>query len=166
MTDPTPWATARAAAAARWDSLAARERQAVTAAVLALGLLLVWLLAVHPAWKTLRDTPAQRTALESQLAQMRGLAAEARELRAQPPIAPEQARAALDAAVARLGASAKLRLEGDRATVTFTGVDPVLFTEWLAEIRSAARTRVTEAQLSRSAQAYSGTVVLSLHRPI
>jgi general secretion pathway protein M len=122
--------------------------------------------AVSPAWNVLRSAPAQRAALESQLGQMRGLAAEARELRALPPVAPEQAQAALKAATTRLGAAAKMTVAADRVTVTLSGVDAVAFTEWLGEVRSAARARVVEAQLNRSAQAYSGNVVLSLPRPL
>jgi general secretion pathway protein M len=157
-------AALRALLGQRWQALAARERRGVALAGTALFLLLLWVLAIRPAWQVLGTAPAQRAALEGQLAQMRGLASEARELRAQPPVAPDQAEAALTSATTRLGAGAKLAITGDRATVTFTAVDPVLFTEWLGEVRSAARARVIEAQLNRSGQAYSGSVVLSLPR--
>lgn len=150
----------------RWQALAPRERRGLLLAGLALGGLLLWMVAVRPAWNVLRSAPPQRAALEGQLAQMRGLAAEARELRALPPVAPEQAQAALNAATTRLGTGAKLTVSADRVTVTLSGVDAVAFTEWLGEVRSAARARVVEAQLNRSAQAYSGSVVLSLPRPL
>jgi general secretion pathway protein M len=150
----------------RWQALAPRERRGLLLAGLALGTLLLWMVAVRPAWGVLRAAPAQRAVLESQLTQMRGLAAEARELRALPPVAPEQAQAALTAATTRLGAAAKLTASADRVTVTLNGVDAVAFTEWLGEVRSAARARVVEAQLNRSAQAYSGSVVLSLPRAL
>lgn len=150
----------------RWQALAPRERRGLLIATLALGTLLLWLIAVRPAWAVLRSAPAQRAALEGQLAQMRGLAAEARELRALPPVAPDQAQAALTAATARLGAAAKMTVAADRVTVTLNGVDAVAFTEWFGEVRSAGRARVVEAQLNRSAQAYSGSVVLSLPRPL
>lgn len=150
----------------RWQALAPRERRGLLLAGLALGGLLLWMIAVRPAWNVLRSAPAQRAALEGQLAQMRGLAAEARELRALPPVAPDQAQAALTAATARLGAAAKMTVSAERVTVTLNGVDAVAFTEWLGEVRSAARARVVEAQLNRSAQAYNGSVVLSLPRPL
>ncbi|HNG81980.1 MAG TPA: type II secretion system protein GspM, partial [Burkholderiaceae bacterium] len=73
----------------RWQALAPRERRGLLLAGLALGGLLLWMVAVRPAWNVLRSAPPQRAALEGQLAQMRGLAAEARELRALPPVAPE-----------------------------------------------------------------------------
>lgn len=162
-----PLAALRAQLGPRWQALAPRERRGLLIAATALLALLLWLVAIQPAWKVLRSAPAQRAELQGQLALMRSLAAEARELRAQPPVTPEQAQAALESATsARLGSAAKLAVNGERVTATFTGVDPVAFTEWLREVRSAARARVVEAQLNRSAQAYSGSVVLTLPRPL
>lgn len=174
---------ARAQLLQRWAALAPRERQGLQLALVALGLLLVWQLAVQPAWRTLQSAPAQRAALDAQVAEMQALAAEARELRALPPVPPEQAEAALRAATERLGSGARLTLAGGRATVTLAQVDPTALSAWLAEVRSGARARVTELQLGRSptdaagpaavnpsasapapgaARGYSGTVVLLL----
>lgn len=162
-----PLALLRSRIGPRWQALAPRERRGVLIAGVALLALLLWLVAIQPAWSVLRSAPPQRAELQGQLTQMRSLAAEARELRAQPPVTPEQAQAALESATsARLGNAAKLAVNGERVTVTFTGVDPVAFTEWLREVRSAARARVVEAQLNRTAQAYGGSVVLTLPRPL
>ena len=177
---PPALQAARAQLAQRWAALAPRERNGLSLALAALGLLLVWNLAVQPAWRTLQTAPAQRAALDAQVADMRALAAEARELRALPPVGPEQAEAALRAATERLGSGARLNLTGGRATVTLTQVDPTALGAWLAEVRSGARARVTDLQLGRSpapapnvgagasapaagaAPGYSGTVVLLL----
>ncbi len=150
---------------ARWAALAPRERRMVGWAGAALGLLLVWQIAVQPAINTLRSVPAQRAALDIQLAEMQQLAQEARELRALPPVSPEQAEAALRAAVSRLGANARLQMVGDRATVTLVGIDAGTLTGWLAEVRSAARARVVELQLNRAGMLYGGSIVLALGRP-
>jgi type II secretory pathway component PulM len=78
-----------------------------------------------------------------------------------------------------------MSLQGDRADVTLTAVEPAALLAWLGEVRSAARARVVEAQLRRaapvappvpagargtppapaSATALSGRVVLVLARP-
>lgn len=166
---PSPLATLaplREAAALRWGALAARERIGLALAGGALALLLLWSLAIRPAWQVLREAPAQRAALEAQLARMRSLATEARELRAQPPVTPEQSGAALEAATARLGEKARLNRVGDQATVTLTALEPLALLDWLGEVRGAARARVVEAQLTRSGSGYSGSVVLALPRAL
>ncbi|RZS53084.1 type II secretion system protein GspM [Sphaerotilus mobilis] len=149
----------------RWTALAPRERRMLGWAAAAVGLLLVWQIAVQPAINTLRNVPTQRAELDLQLAEMQRLAQEAQELRALPPVSPEQAEAALRAAVTRLGANARLQMAGERATVTLTGIDAGTLTGWLAEVRSAARARVVELQINRSGTLYGGSVVLALGRP-
>jgi len=147
---------------ARWRALAPRERNAATLAGAALGLLLVWLLALQPAWRTLRDAPAQIDRLDAQLQQMQQMAAESRELRGTPPLSSAQSVAALQAATARLGDRARLVVSADRATLTLTGVTGDQLRDWLFEARSGARTRPIEAQLTRGPSGYSGSLVVAI----
>jgi general secretion pathway protein M len=94
---------------------------------------------------------------------MQRLAAEVKELRATPPLPLEQSQAVLTAAAGRLGERARLTLQGSRATLAITGLPADELSAWLAEVRSAGRARVLEAQLSRTPQGlYSGSVVLGL----
>lgn len=147
---------------ARWQALAPRERGAARLALAVLALFLVWSLAVAPAWRTLRAAPAQLDRLDAQLQRMQGLAAEVRELRAAATVSSSQSAAALKAATDRLGSQAKITLLGDRATLTLTGVSGEQLAQWLTEARSGARARPVEAQLSRAAQGFSGTLVVML----
>lgn len=149
----------------RWQALAPRERLGVALGLGLLAVFLVWSLAVQPALKTLRTAPAQQAELDAQWAQMQRLAAEAVELRALPPVDPAQADAAMQAATARLGETARLQRSGERLSVTFTSVEPAAMMAWLAEVRAAARVRVVEAQLGRTGNGYSGTLVLTLPTP-
>lgn len=151
----TPWR-------ARWQALGARERRLVALAAAVVGAFALWSVAVAPAWRTVRDAPAELERLERQWQEMQRLAAEARDLRATPPLPPAQAAAALEASTQRLGAAARLVLAGDRATVTLNGVDGTRLREWLTEVRSGARAQPVELQLTRGAQGYSGSVVLAL----
>ncbi len=146
---------------ARWAAFAPRERWLVQMAAAALLLLLVWMLAVQPAWRTLRSAPAQLDALETQALTMQRLAGEARELRAIPPLTAAQASVALKAATERLGDKAKLMLQGDRAVLTINGIGAEALRAWLQEVRAAARARPVEATLTRAAQGFSGTIVLA-----
>ena len=170
MTDRLPPAlqALRTQALARWNKFAPRERRLLAVAGAALAFGIAWAIAVQPALRTLRETPRQLEALDLQLQQMQRLAGEAATLRDTPQVSPSQAEAALRGATERLGASGRLNLQGDRATVTFNGVSGDALAAWLGEARSAARARVLEAQLSRAsgeAGGYSGTVVLALGRP-
>ena len=147
---------------ARWRTLARREQVMVGVATAVVALVLVWLVAVQPAWRTLARAPAEIDTLDAQLQSMQRLAAEAQELRAAPPVTPDQAAAALKAATARLGDKARLALQGERAVLTLNGVGTGALRDWLAEARAGARARPLEANLTRASQGYSGTLVVGL----
>lgn len=153
---------ARTQAAAQWQALGERERLALAAVGVLLGLLLAWSLLLAPALRTLKTAPAELEQLELQLQQMQAQAQEAQALRAAPPVPPAQAQAALTASVEHLGPAARLNVAGDRATVTLNGIAPEMLQGWLGEVRAAARARPVEAQLTRGPKGYSGTLVLSL----
>ncbi|GAA0768469.1 type II secretion system protein M [Ideonella azotifigens] len=147
---------------ARWVALSARERQLVLVMGIALAVLLVWLIAVQPAWRTWREVPAQAAELELQWLQMQALASEAGQLKGQAPVSTADASAALKASVTRLGNHGTLALLGDRATLTLKAMPPEEFRSWLAEARLAARARPVQMKLSRADDGLSGTLVLQL----
>lgn len=155
----------RARAATRWRALAPRERTALTVAGALAALVLVWLVGIQPAWRTWRQAPSQIEALDVQLQSMQALADEAGALRGATPVSPTQAGAALTAATASLGAAGRLSVQGDRATLSVTGVDAPALREWLEAARSAARARPVEAQLMRSGDGYTGTLTVSIGGP-
>ena len=162
MALPAHLGQARQQAHAYWRSRAPRERLALGAAAAVLGLFVVWLLFVQPAWRTLRETPAQLDALDAQLQQMQRLAAESQSLRGVAAVTQVQAAAALKSATDRLGDKGRLSMQGDRASLTLNGVSPEALRGWLLEARSAARVRPVEAQLARGPQGFTGTLVVSL----
>jgi general secretion pathway protein M len=159
---PAALVPARSAAHAWWASLAPRERRLVAWTGALLGLFLVWLLAVQPAVQTLRSAPAEHDRLDIQLQSMQQLATEVASLRGTPPVNAEQAAAALKAATDRLGDKARLTLQGERAVLTLNGLGSGALRDWLAEARSGARARPVEATLTRGANGFTGTLVLSL----
>ena len=151
-----------APAAQWWAVRSARDRRLLGLAGTVLGLFITWSLAVQPAWRTLQVAPVQRDALDGQWQAMQRLAAEAKDLRAAPPVSIEQSSAALRAATERLGDQGRLTMQGERAVLTLQGVSTSQLRDWLAEARSGARARPVEARLTRAAQGYSGTVVVAL----
>jgi general secretion pathway protein M len=158
---PAPWTARLALLRGRWQGLGGRDRRMAWLALTVLGAFLTWAVAIQPAWRTLRDAPAQRDVLDLQLQEMRTLAAEAQQLRNAPALSTDQSAAALRAASDRLGNKARLSLQGDRAVLTLNGVSSTQLREWLVEARAGARARPVEAQLSRGAQGFNGSVVLS-----
>jgi len=158
---PTPIKALSTEASERWRALPPRERLGVTLAAVVIGIALVWMVAVAPALRTLRETPAQIDALDAQLQSMQRLALEARELRGAAPVLATQAALALKSATDRLGDKGRIALQGDRATLTLNGVTGETLRAWLTEARSGARARPIEAQLTRGPQGYAGTLVVT-----
>ena len=151
-----------APATAWWRGLAERERRLALLAAVLIVLGLVWALAVQPAWRTIARAPAELDTLDAQLQTMQRLATEVQQFRSTPPVTPEQAAAALRSATERLGDKGKLALQGERAVLTLAGVGTGALRDWLAEARAGARARPLEANLTRGAQGYSGTLVLAI----
>lgn len=158
---PAPLAAARTQLLTTWSGLAPRERLGASAALLCIGVLIVWLIAVAPALRVLREAPATLDALDAQLQSMQRLAGEVRELRGIAPVSPQQAAEALKSATDRLGDKGKISLMGDRATLTLAGVSGERLRSWLGEVRSGARARPVDAQLTRGPQGYAGTIVVT-----
>jgi general secretion pathway protein M len=151
---------------AQWQALGDRERRLVVLAAVLIGGALLWLVALKPPLTLMREAPRQLDTLEAQTRNMQRLAEEARELRTAAQVSPAQSVAALRAASARLGPGAKLAVQGERAILTVDGVDGETLRAWLAEVRSGARARPVEAQLSRLPKGgYSGSVTVTFGAP-
>jgi general secretion pathway protein M len=147
-------------------ALAPRERRAVLLAAWLLGMVLLWWLALAPALATLRHAPERHARLDTQLSEMRRMAATADALRAAaPPSAPQRDEVlrTLELAGSVLGTSAQLSVLGDRATVTLKDTPPEALAQWLAQVRVNARLTPLQANLTRSTPAggWSGTLVLA-----
>jgi general secretion pathway protein M len=147
---------------ARYAKLDARERQMVVVIGCALAFLVVWLLLVRPAWKTLDDASQLRAQADAQLLQMQAISNEAKQLRALPPVPQSVAEQVLKAATDDLGGKAKLAVQGDRATLSVTGINGEDLRKWLIQARGGARARPVEASLTRAGDGYNGTLVVAI----
>ncbi len=152
----------RERAGAAWRARPPRDRLALSVMALVLGIFLVWVVLVAPAISTLRSAPAQLEALDVQLLQMRGMAAEVRDLRNATPVPAAQAGLAIKAAAERQGDKVRLSLQNERALLTLQNASPEQLRALLVEARNAARARPIEAQLTRGPTGFSGTLVLNL----
>jgi general secretion pathway protein M len=161
-TTATPPSDVRSLFAQRWTALAVRERLMVVLMGSALPFLVVWLVAVRPAWRTLSTAPALRSQADAQLFAMQALADEAKQLRALPPVPQGQAEQVLKSATERLGAKGKLTVQAERATLSLTGATGEDIRQWLTEARGGARARPIEATLTRSGEGYNGTLIVAI----
>lgn len=135
----------------RWQALAPREQHLLLAAGALVLLALLWWLALAPALHTLRHAGPRHTALDAQLQHMQQLQAEALQLQAQPRANADEAQRALQASVtSTLGSSARLTLQGDRATLTLKGTPADALAHWLAQVRGNARAAPQDMRLVRS----------------
>lgn len=160
---PTQTQAALADLKTRWQALAPRERQMVQLVAWLLAIILLFMLGIRPAWRTLQSTPAQMAQADAVVADMRSQADDVRRLRQLPTVPSGQAEAALTTATQALGDTAKLRLQGDQAVVTLTQAPGPELSTWLQEVRTSARARPTQANLIQVTPGfYSGAITLTL----
>ncbi len=158
--------------APRWKTYAARlaprERLALQLAAWLLGLLLIWSLAIAPAWRVLQSAPERQARLGAQLHAMRALAAEAKTLQqtegTQAPDWSERLHELEATSQRLLKDQAQLAPSGEQVTVTLRDAAPQALAQWLQEVRINARLRPTRVQLDRRGTAadlrWQGTLVL------
>jgi len=156
----------RAELTAWWNGLAGRERRAIGLAGLVLLAFLLWQVGMAPAWRTLRDAPAQKTQASAQLQRMKAQAAWVKQMQAAPARTLNRASTlrALEAATqATLAGHARTEALPDQVRVTLDGVTPEALANWLQQVRLNAALLPREAELNRSGQdaLWNGTVVLA-----
>lgn len=133
----------------------------MTLAAAVVGLALLWLLALSPALRTLRQAELQRAELAAQAQQLQQLRSEAETLKALPRLGRDEALRALEATTRqRLGASAQLSVVGDRANLVLKQAPADALAQWLADARANARTNPVEARLTRAGDQAPGAPVL------
>ncbi|KKW67795.1 hypothetical protein AAV94_09240 [Lampropedia cohaerens] len=167
------WQDLRAAAAARWQSMPARERRLVTVALLVVLAALLWRVAILPAWQTWQSYPASRAALERQVQQMQGMRQQALQMQQAVASSGASANAAtlhrdiLASAQRLLGGDAQATLAGDRITVRFQAAPAQALAEWLAQTQTSARAQPVQVTLEQAVAqdagvAWKGQIVLAL----
>jgi general secretion pathway protein M len=146
-----------------WRQLKMSERRLILAAFWVILVALLWLLAIAPALKTIKEAPVQHRALDAKLQSMRALSIEAKTLQNQPKLGLDEAQKALQSAVSqRFGSAAQLNLAGERATLTLKNANPQELAQWLTQARVNARALPGEAKLNKTGDGWDGTLVLNL----
>ncbi len=149
-----------------WAGLQSRERRVLGGGAVLLGLALVYLVALEPAWVGRQRLEAELPKLRAQVAQMEGLASEARRLSGQASQAtdsPQQLKGQIEqsaAAAGLKGALTQVAVSGELIDVRFKGVS---FAAWLAWFDTALReTRLRAVDLAVERETAPGTVSVRL----
>lgn len=146
-----------------WRQLKMSERRLILLAFWVILAVLLWLIAIAPALKILKDAPEQHRALDAKLQSMRALSTEAKTLQSQPKLGLDEAQKALQSSVSqRFGSAAQLNLSGERATLTLKNANPQELAQWLTQARVNARALPGEAKLNKIGDGWDGTLVLNL----
>ena len=145
-----------------WSSLQSRERRVLGVGGTSVALLLLYLLAFEPAYVGRQRLQAELPALRAQVAQIEGLAGEARRLAGQATQgadSPQQLRAQLEQSIAAAGlqgAVTQLTVAGELIDLRFTSVG---FSGWLAWFDTALReTRLRAVDIAIEREAAPGVV--------
>ena len=151
----------------KWQNLAARERRLILGAAGFVGVALVWLVLIAPALKTLNTADAQMGVLDTQLQSMQSMQQQAQAIQQRPPLGYDDAVKALTAATTqKLGNSAQISVQGEKAAITLQAIPADVFAQWLEQVRLNAHSTPTEAHLTRVSTAagiaWSGALVMRL----
>ena len=156
------------------QSMPLKDRQRLLALGLVLLALMLWTWQLSPAFKTLRDMPAQLAQLQDQTQKLKLMQAQAQALQKSPRVQAKDARMLLQkVATENLDNGARLNIEGTRATLTISSVSAESLAQFLALARTQAQALPIEAQLQKFTDAgapktntpadlWRGTLILSL----
>ena len=135
-----------------WTSLSIRERTAVAVGAVLAGGVLLYLVAIEPAWRTRARLTAELPRLQAEAAEVRALALEAKRLkgRALTVESPEQTRAAVNRLLAEKKIEPTLREADGRLLYSVKRADAAAWVGWLNEVSSALPLRVTSVQVTRA----------------
>ncbi len=138
-----------------WTGLSRRERSAVGTAAALVAVVLLYLAAIEPAWRTRARLAAELPRLRANAVAVDALAAEAKKLgtRARTPESPAQTKAALGKLLAERHIVDGTVRDGEdqRLIVSVRRADAAAWLAWLKEASSELPLRVSTARISRVA---------------
>jgi len=139
-----------------------REQLAIQWALGFLAVVVLWQIAVAPAWQVWRDSQTQLDTLAQRHADMLALQQQVKQMQAQPRISTETSTQALLNLCAGLGDKVKCSRQALRMTVDFKGLGPQAVAQAWAQARSQAQAVVLETHLQRQGELWNGQWVWAL----
>jgi general secretion pathway protein M len=138
-----------------WTGLSRRERIATVAAAALVGVVVLYLAAIEPAWRTRARLTAELPRLRAEAVELDALALEAKTLktRARAPESAAQTKVVLGKLLAEKNIATGSVREGEdqRLVVSVQRADAAAWLAWLKEASSELALRVSTARISRVA---------------
>jgi general secretion pathway protein M len=144
------------------DQRSPREQLAVQWALGFVALVVLWQIAVAPAWQVWRDSQTQLNMLAQQHADMLALQQQAKQMQALTRTSTETSAQALQSLCAGLGDKVKCSRQALRMTVDFKGLGPQAVAQAWAQARGQAQAVVLETHLQRQGELWNGQWVWAL----
>ena len=144
------------------DQRSPREQLAIQWALGFVAVVVLWQIAVAPAWQVWRDSQTQLNMLAQQHADMLALQQQAKQMQVQTLISTETSTQALQSLCAGLGDKVKCSRQALRMTVDFKGLGPQAVAQAWAQARSQAQAVVLETHLQRQGELWNGQWVWAL----
>lgn len=132
-----------------WEQRNPRERQLLGLGGAVLAVAFLWFVAIAPALQTYRASGSAHAKLDTELAQMQRMAAQAAKLKEMPRANAAAVQSWIDGATKKLG-KATASVQGGRVQVSFTGASPEALADFLAEGRGKAQLVPSEAHWEKS----------------
>ena len=152
-----------AEAKAKWARLPARDKVLIRVASVLIIALLLWLVALAPAIRTIRSFDSTQKAQEAKLQQMLNLQAQAQSMQNLPRVSQAAAVTALESSIEQsFGNRAEIIFNGGNATVNVRGISAEDLAKWLSNIRTNARTVAIQARLTRTNIGWNGSFQMVL----
>ena len=146
-----------------WKALSSRDKRMIRVAAALLVFVLLWLLALQPAIRTIRSFESAQRTQETKLQQMLNLQSQAQSMQNLPLVSQAAAVTALEVSIEQtFGNRAEIIFNGNNATVNVRGISPEDLAKWLNNIRTNARTVAIQARLTRTNIGWNGSFQMVL----
>ncbi len=139
-----------------------REQTGIRAALLLVGVLLVWRIGVAPGLQVWSMSEARQAALDRQLAEMQSLQQEAKRLSAQTQAGADAALQQLQSLAATLGPDTRVNPQTDQVSIEFKSASPQALADFIMLARTQAQSRAVKAHWQFRQGHWEGQLVLSL----
>jgi general secretion pathway protein M len=146
-----------------WEALSSRDKRMIRVAAVLLIFVLLWLLALQPAIRTIRSFESAQRTQETKLQQMLNLQSQAQSMQNLPLVSQAAAVTALEISIEQtFGNRAEIIFNGNNATVNVRAISPEDLAKWLNNIRTNSRTVAIQARLTRTNIGWNGSFQMVL----